>query len=240
MQPGVIVLLTEQALDDVSDLEEELIDDDINHTSDYRVNPIVSVKNEYRQNKISSIVGNAYLTVALADNLKLKITGGIDARLQRSAYFYNSLTSRGNPDLPVNKYGQFGNVSYSERTTWLNENTLTWTKLINQGDHKLDLLGGATVHGIEDRRFGFTAQQVPNGQLGIYDLESGTPLSNTSSASESSLLSLLGRINYGFKSKYLFTASFRADASSKFAPEHRVGLFSFCSLCLANKWRTFP
>lgn len=175
-------------MDDVSDLEDELIDDDINHTSDYRVNPIVSVKNEYRRNKISNLVGNAYVTIALANNLKLKITGGIDARLQRSAYFYNSLTSRGNPDLPVNKYGQFGNVSYSERSTWLNENTLTWTKLIND-DHKLDLLGGTTVQGSRIEGFGFTAQQVPNGQLGIYDLGSGTPLSNTSSASESSLLS---------------------------------------------------
>jgi TonB-dependent starch-binding outer membrane protein SusC len=216
--------INRQALDDVSDLEDELIDDDINHTSDYRVNPIVSVKNEYRRNKITNLVGNAYVTIALADNLKLKITGGIDARLQRSAYFYNSLTSRGNPDLPVNKYGQFGNVSYSERSTWLNENTLTWTKLIND-DHKLDLLGGATVQGSRIEGFGFTAQQVPNGQLGIYDLGSGTPLSNTSSASESSLLSFLGRVNYGFKSKYLFTASFRADASSKFAPENRWGYF---------------
>ncbi|NII29374.1 TonB-dependent receptor [Pseudoflavitalea sp. X16] len=216
--------INRQALDDVDDLEGELIDDDINHTSDYRVNPIISVKNEYRRNKISNLVGNAYITVALADNLKLRITGGIDSRLQRSAYFYNSLTSRGNPDLPVNKYGQFGNVTYSERSTWLNENTLTWTKLIHQ-KHKLDLLAGATVQGSKAESFGFTAQQVPNGQLGIYDLGSGTPLTNTSSASESSLVSFLSRVNYGFKSKYLFTASFRADASSKFAPENRWGYF---------------
>jgi TonB-linked SusC/RagA family outer membrane protein len=211
-------------LDDLGDLEEELIDDDINHTSDYRVNPIISVKNEYRKNKISNLVGNAYITVALAKNLKLKITGGIDSRLQRSAYFYNSLTSRGNPDLPVNIYGQFGNVTYSERSTWLNENTLNWTKVIHD-KHKLDLLAGATVQGSKIEGFGYTAQQVPNGQLGIYDLGSGTPLSNTSSASESGLLSFLGRVNYGFNSKYLFTASFRADASSKFAPENRWGYF---------------
>lgn len=216
--------INRQALDDSSNLEDELIDDDINHTSDYRVNPIISVKNEYRNNKITNLVGNAYVTVALAENVKLKITGGIDSRLQRSAYFYNSLTSRGNPDLPVNKYGQFGNVDYSERNTWLNENTLTWTKVIHK-NHKIDWLAGATVQGSRTEEFGYTAQQVPNGQLGIYDLGSGTPLSNTSSASESSLVSFLSRVNYGFSSKYLFTASFRADASSKFAPQNRWGYF---------------
>jgi TonB-linked SusC/RagA family outer membrane protein len=224
--------INRQALDDLGDLEDELIDDDINHTSDYRVNPIISVENEYRKNKISNLVGNAYVTVTLANNLRLRITGGIDSRLQRSAYFYNELTSRGNPDIPVNKYGQFGNVSYSERSTWLNENTLTWTKLIHD-KHKLDLLAGATVQGSKIEGFGYTAQQVPNGQLGIYDLGSGTPLSNTSSASESSLTSFLGRVNYGFRSKYLFTASFRADASSKFAPENRWGYFPSAALA----WR---
>jgi TonB-dependent starch-binding outer membrane protein SusC len=224
--------INRQALDDLGDLEDELIDDDINHTSDYRVNPIISVENEYRKNKISNLVGNAYVTVTLANNLRLRITGGIDSRLQRSAYFYNELTSRGNPDIPVNKYGQFGNVSYSERSTWLNENTLTWTKLIHD-KHKLDLLAGATVQGSKIEGFGYTAQQVPNGQLGIYDLGSGTPLSNTSSASESSLTSFLGRVNYGFRSKYLFKASFRADASSKFAPENRWGYFPSAALA----WR---
>ena len=224
--------INRKALDDIEDLEDQLIDDDINHTSDYRVNPIISVQNEYRKNKISNLVGNAYVTVNLADNLRLKITGGIDSRMQRSAYFYNAFTSRGNPDLPVNKYGQFGNVSYSERSTWLNENTLTWTKLI-RNNHKLDLLAGATVQGSKIEGFGYTAQQVPNGQLGIYDLGSGTPLSNTSSASESSLSSFLGRVNYGFRSKYLFTASFRADASSKFASENRWGFFPSAALA----WR---
>jgi TonB-linked SusC/RagA family outer membrane protein len=217
--------ITRQALDpDTEDLEDDLIDDDINHTSDYRVNPIISVNNEYRKNLISNLIGNAYLTIDLAKNLKLKITGGMDSRNQRNAFFYNSLTSRGTPLLPVNIFGQWGNVTYTERNTWLNENTLTWTKVIND-KHKFDLLAGATAQGSKTESFGYTAQQVPNEQLGIYDLGSGTPLSNTSSASESSLVSFLSRANYSFKSKYLFTASFRADASSKFAAQNRWAYF---------------
>src|SRR5690606_6154176 len=47
-----------------------------------------------------------------------------------------------------------------------------------------------------------------------------------SGASLNTLTSALGRVNYNFKSKYLLTASFRADGSSKFAP--------------GNQWSYFP
>ena len=40
------------------------------------------------------------------------------------------------------------------------------------------------------------------------------------------ILSYFGRLNYGYKSKYLFEANFRADGSSRFAPGHRWGQFS--------------
>lgn len=38
-------------------------------------------------------------------------------------------------------------------------------------------------------------------------------------------VSFFGRLNYGFDDKYLFTATFRADGSSKFAPNNRWGYF---------------
>ncbi len=44
-------------------------------------------------------------------------------------------------------------------------------------------------------------------------------------AFETSLLSFFGRINYAYKQKYLLTASVRSDASSKFGPSNRTGIF---------------
>ncbi|MBC7722111.1 MAG: SusC/RagA family TonB-linked outer membrane protein, partial [Pedobacter sp.] len=44
------------------------------------------------------------------------------------------------------------------------------------------------------------------------------------------LLSYLGRINYSYKNKYLLSASFRADGSSKFAPDRKWGSFPSLSL----------
>ena len=42
---------------------------------------------------------------------------------------------------------------------------------------------------------------------------------------ETGLLSFFGRVNYSYQQKYLFTASVRSDASSKFGPSNRTGIF---------------
>ena len=38
-------------------------------------------------------------------------------------------------------------------------------------------------------------------------------------------MSYLARVSYNYDSKYLVTANFRADGSSKLAPGHRWGYF---------------
>ncbi len=43
------------------------------------------------------------------------------------------------------------------------------------------------------------------------------------------ILSYYGRLSYNFREKYLFDATFRADGSSNFAPDHRWGYFPSAS-----------
>ena len=51
-----------------------------------------------------------------------------------------------------------------------------------------------------------------------------------SSAAEWAIMSYLGRISYNYDSKYLLTANFRADGSSKLAPGKRWGYFPSVSV----------
>ena len=51
------------------------------------------------------------------------------------------------------------------------------------------------------------------------------PVSHSTSASESYLVSFFGRANYSALNRYLFTVTVRADGSSRFAKEHRWGIF---------------
>jgi TonB-linked SusC/RagA family outer membrane protein len=59
------------------------------------------------------------------------------------------------------------------------------------------------------------------------ELNSGSTLGQTTggTAYEWAIQSLLGRVNYAFKDKYLFEASFRYDGSSRFSEGNKWGLF---------------
>ena len=52
-------------------------------------------------------------------------------------------------------------------------------------------------------------------------------------SADDKLLSWFGRANYNYKDKYLFSATFRADASSKFAAGNRWGYFPSAAIA----WR---
>src|SRR5690606_19454802 len=122
-------------------LEDELTDDVVSSSTDTRVNPIISAKNQIRNRRTSNANFNAYVTYALAPELTLKVTGGINLQLRRSDIFNNSQTANGTPKLPRNIRGVNGSVGYAETSTWLNENTLSWKKNINK-NNKLDAVIG--------------------------------------------------------------------------------------------------
>ena len=60
---------------------------------------------------------------------------------------------------------------------------------------------------------------------GIFVLAGAEDPSIVGLASESKLLSFLGRAIYSYDNKYIFTATFRRDGSSRFSPENKWGNF---------------
>jgi len=78
------------------------------------------------------------------------------------------------------------------------------------------------------------ATQFPTDLTENYDMGLAlVPGRLISSKLESKLFSVLGRVNYVLKDKYIFTTSFRRDGSSKFTPRNRYA--NFASGALA--WR---
>ena len=206
------------------DLENNLADEDINPASDLRLNPVVSANNQYNRSVSTNVITNAFLSYEIIKNLTLRVTGGLNDTYFRSEAFHNSKTILGNNLSPANTRGQFGSKNYSELSIWSNENTLTYLKQFNKS-HKLDFVTGFTLQGTNTAGGGFTSINVPNESLGVNGLNQGEPQVVTSPASTSSIQSFLFRTNYNYKSKYLLTATFRADGSSKFAKENRWGYF---------------
>ncbi len=203
-------------------IEESFMDEDGN---DARFNPIIDYSNSQnnRMNESFNFNGNAWYKIL--DNLTFKIKAGINRRTMEQNSFYNSLTSRGSSLSTANTKGINGGITISQYQSWVNENTLTYRpKLKNR--QTLTALLGWTLQGDQIRRFGLTGEYVPNELLGMYGLEEGTPGANTSYHTENMLMSYLGRVDYNLRDKYLFTASMRADGSSKFIK--------------ANRWSYFP
>ena len=72
---------------------------------------------------------------------------------------------------------------------------------------------------------GFYATNIKNEALGIAGLDEGELTSAKTSLTTNRLLSFFGRLEYNYDSRYLLTATFRADGSSKFPKGNRWGYF---------------
>lgn len=199
-------------------------DSEVSGTDDYRVNPILATNNEYNKSIINNLATNAFVQYDIIKGLALKSTVSLSTGNSVRSYFYNANTPQGNPNNPQNSKGQWGGKDNRSNYIWSNENTLTYKKTINK-DHSYDAMVGFSTQKGSVRTDGFSSINVGNPALGVDGLSAGTPFSAVATASEYTLESYLSRVNYNYKSKYLFTATFRADGSSRFPEGQRWGYF---------------
>jgi len=155
--------------------------------------------------------------------MKLNVRGGYTNRVIRNEYFNNSKTYRGY-NWPSNSKGVHGGFSENTLSYWDNENILSYNKTI-QADHKIDAVAGFTMQGRNTDMYSFEAVRVPSEELGMRALSMGIPSDTKAPASSSTIVSFLGRVNYAYKGKYMLTASFRSDGSSRFVKKNRWGYF---------------
>jgi iron complex outermembrane receptor protein len=124
-----------------------------------------------------------------------------------------------------------------ESTTSINTNQLVENTLNYNWDndvHNITLLAG---HGYqkfleETRSFSYRGFANNNIEPRYQDQTSSAeyPTSVRSAAVKNELQSFFGRFNYGYSDKYLFTATFRADGSSKFGENNKYGYFPSLAL----------
>ena len=205
----------------LSSLMDNAIDDALNTTNDYRFNPILSLKNEYRKNYTNNLQLNGFAEYEIIKGLKVKVSAGYTYDARKQDQFNNSKTRYGGPTSTDKVNAQ---VVRNERLTWLNENTVTYQTNIAK-KHFFNALAGVTFQNSDYEYYSFRTIHIPNESLGMAGMAEGQGSTISSSKSSWSMLSYLARLNYNFKSKYYATASFRADGSSKFSKNNRWGYF---------------
>ena len=170
----------------------------------------------------TNLLSNAYMEYEPIKGLKLKSTFNVEM-LRSKFFFFNpsTATSAINTPVPTTAVSIRENV---ENLSWLNENLATYTKSIN--DHSFEILAGFsnqrfTQESTRIQADTYADDRLPTVQGAININRGGT---NTG-VQEWSLTSVLSRLTYNYKGKYLFTAAVRTDGSSRFGADNRWGTF---------------
>ncbi|MBO0939988.1 TonB-dependent receptor [Fibrella sp. HMF5335] len=178
----------------------------------------------YIQNTQTTL-GSLAATLSLAKGLEFRSILGANIQTQE----INQSTTR------TLNIGGNGNASTNNaRTTvWSLENYLTYNRQFGQ-DHSLTSLLGLSWQETNVFGIGAGVNNFATDYFGFNNLGAGATNPFVSSgASRFAINSYFGRINYGFKNKYLFTATGRADGSSKFGANHKFAFFPSAALA----WR---
>lgn len=210
-------------------LEEDLYDPQAVTSADIRVNPFLSQENQDQHNKTYLTETSAYINWNITKDLVLKTVGGYRNNRYVQTAFYNSLTSQGSPYNPNNINGINGYITNTTTTIVSNSNTLTFNKAINK-DHHITAMALFETIDTKANKDGYQGRLLPNENLGMSGIDEGTIGSPVASLSQNTMVSYGGRLNYSYKSKYLLSASWRADGSSKFDKENRWGYFPSASV----------
>ena len=156
-----------------------------------------------------------------------RIIDGLRATLQGSYVAFSQHFHEFQHEIQYNPRHFHGPNRLEERF-WASER-VTFDALLNFdrqfGLHGLSALAGWNVEQFTQRDNRMVRMNFPNNQL--TDMNAGATATQTNSGNtrELALISGFGRIQYDFAGRYLLEANFRADASSRFAPEYRWGYF---------------
>ncbi len=177
-------------------------------------------------NDLSSwrILGNAYLEVKPVEGLTLKSNIGIE----HSQYFNVTLGRTVNP-------GDVNSVSsvYGQGDTWTWTNTANYNKTFG-GVHHLNVLLGTEAIGYTFKDLSGSRQDFAFEDKDFMQVGAGTGVRNSGGGkTQWSVFSLFGKVDYNYADRYLASFTIRRDSNSRFAKDHRAGVFPAFSLA----WR---
>lgn len=158
---------------------------------------------------------------------EIKFNKYLKFRTNINANFYLDKRKKMEPSIITDEW-QNQNKGYSYNYlnwNWLNENFLTYARKF--GDHNLSVMGGVSAQ--QWRYEDEIMAGINSASDFIYTMNAfaaNLDLSATGShLTNHSMASVFARLTYDWKSRYLLTANFRRDGSSRFAKNNKWGNF---------------
>lgn len=159
-----------------------------------------------------------YLDASIIEGLKYRFNAGAEIKTDNYGNFYASATS--------NNLGGLSTSSNRNgfRTNYTLENILTYNKTI-ANVHKFNFTGLFSLQESENQTNRFDNNDLLADDLWYYNPALGSNLVGSGEYEKWAIISYMGRINYGYKDKYLLTLTMRSDGSSRLAPGGKYKVF---------------
>ena len=173
---------------------------------------------ESRENRVIASLALKYKLRTPGLMYEFRIGGNL--RDKDRTRFYGLTTWQG-----ANANGLYQKMKLNALTYQVN-NFLRYNRNINR-NHRVNAALGVTYDVRDVESSVYAVQDFVTAQLGTQQPFLGQIVSSPLllRAADQQLFSVLGRVNYTFKNKYVFTASFRRDGVSKFSEDNRYGFF---------------
>lgn len=197
-------------------------------------NPLAILMQRNNPQKISKFLGNAEMTYKFhfLPDMRLTVNYGLEASKSnlKTVYNDNAIATYRNPANAAapNDYVFNPGVDYAEHQTVTNQTLdayLAYEKNFSSGivNHFL-IQGGYSYQNFKND--GYKDNYKYDDTTGLRELNPGVALNpNNRYYNVLNLQSFIARSNIDFLNKYLFTLTFRADASSLFSKDKRWGYF---------------
>ena len=182
-------------------------------------NPISDLNNTKTSTSNTRVIATAFAEWEVTNGLKLKSSVGGDLSNTHQNNYSPSYTTMGL------QYNGVASVGTTRTNVWQAEFTANYDRTFKLRHH-VNVLAGYTTQRTDRSTFATTVRQFANDASGYNNLSAGSDLyQSKSDATISTLQSWLGRVNYSYDSRYNASLTLRADGSSRFAKNHRWGLF---------------
>ena len=182
-------------------------------------NPLNILYGNFHTNVYDELAVNTFGKYSITSALSVKLRLAGDLQGSRNDLYQSRMTYLGRGENGI------ASVSTQNNQYYLGEFTATYKKSF--GSHNIEVLGGSTYEHFQYRNLSASIFDFPTDVFQTNNLGMGNDDVDKvgSGYNDNTLLSYLGRFNYIFADKYLFTFNFRADGSSRFGENNKFGYF---------------
>jgi TonB-linked SusC/RagA family outer membrane protein len=200
-----------------------------------RYNPVERTKDYLPESRNRSLRSNAALSWNVFKGLTARSEVGLTNYWNKSSSWSGAVYNDYFNTAGEKTFGGNASIGTSEGWNVRWANTLSYEIKALGTNHNLSVMAGQEVTNSGSTSMSIYGNQFPanyDAETAFANMDQYNSLATTvvhglssSTGTPNRLLSYFGRVNYSFMNRYLFTATFRADGSSRFSPTHRWGYF---------------